>query len=98
MPTLETLVGRITDLIVNPLIALLFAVALAYFLWGVGKFILNADNPGERKTGINHIIYGLIGMAIMVSVFGILQIFGNTFGFDVPSDGGSGYTIPPRGR
>lgn len=74
------LVGRIVDAIINPLIVLMFAVASVYFLWGLATFVMNAEDSAGREEGKRKIIWGLIGLVIMVSVYGILAILSNTFG------------------
>lgn len=78
--TVSQFIDTLTTVIVNPLIRLAFAVALAVFLFGVFKYVKNADNSDKRKEGAKHIIWGLIGLFIMVSVWAILEIALNTFG------------------
>jgi len=78
--TVSDFIKILVDVIVNPLIRLSFAVALVVFLWGVFGYIKNADSPEDRKKGTQHIIWGLVGLFIMTSVFTILEIALNTFG------------------
>lgn len=73
-------VGRVNEYIVNPLIILMFAVALLFFLYGVVEFIINSDKADERELGKSHIMWGIIGMFIMFSVFVILRVIENTLG------------------
>lgn len=72
--------GRFVDNIVNPLIYFLFAIALLYFLYGVFVFILNADDESKRDTGKKHMLWGIVGLFIMVSVYGILGLIIGTMG------------------
>jgi CHASE3 domain sensor protein len=53
--------------VLYPAIALAFAVAVLYFLWGVYRYIRNADNADERANGHRQMFYGIIGLAIMSS-------------------------------
>jgi FtsH-binding integral membrane protein len=78
--TVSDFIKILVDVIVNPLIRLSFAVALVVFLWGVFGYIKNADSSEDRKKGTQHIIWGLVGLFIMTSVFTILEIALNTFG------------------
>jgi len=78
--TVSSFLTTLVEVIVNPLIRLSFAIALVVFLWGVFGYIKNADSPEDRKKGTQHIIWGLIGLFIMTSVFTILEIALNTFG------------------
>ena len=70
--------------IVNPIIQVIFAVALVMFVYGIFEFVRGADSPEVRKKGQQHIMYGLIGLVIMVSVFTIINILINTVGADTP--------------
>ena len=76
------LLKKVNKVLINPLIYFVFACALVYFLYGVFEYYLNSNKPEARDTGRNHIIWGLVGMAIMLSVFGIMQVLINTFGVE----------------
>lgn len=71
---------RIIDYVINPLIYLLIGVAVIYFLFGVFKFVANADNSDERVKGGQHIFWGIIGLAVMVSVFALVNLILSTLG------------------
>ena len=81
MSSLETLVANITRVIINPLIILLFAIALLVFVWGVVEYIIKAakggDDFGDAKR---HLFWGVIGMFIMVAVKGIMVLIMNIIG------------------
>jgi len=74
------LVQGISREIVNPIVVVLFAFALVVFLWGVRRYIAHADDPEERAQGAQHILWGIIGMGLMVMSFAIARIVANTFG------------------
>ncbi len=74
------IVAKINDVILFPLITLLMAVAFIIFLWGAFEYVKNADNESARETGRNHLMYGVIGMLIMLSAYAILNIAAGTFG------------------
>ena len=73
-------VGKVNRLLVNPLIVLMFAAALAYFLYGVVEFLMNADQSEARETGRQHMLWGIVGMFIMIGVFAILHFIETTLG------------------
>ncbi|HXK35172.1 MAG TPA: hypothetical protein VJ103_01535 [Candidatus Paceibacterota bacterium] len=75
-----TLVQRINKFIINPLIVFIFALALVYFLWGMVEFIAGANNEEKRAIGRRHMIWGLVGMLIMIGVFTIMKIIVVTLG------------------
>jgi len=74
----DSLLSKITEQILNPIILLLFSLAVIYFLYGVFVFVQNAESPDKRVEGRDHIIWGVIGMFIMVSVYGIINLVLNT--------------------
>lgn len=54
------------------------AAAVAYFLYGVMKFVKDQSSEEAQGEGKKHMMWGVIGLAIMVSVWGILN-FINSF-------------------
>ncbi len=88
------LIKKINGAIVNPLIIVMFACALFMFLWGVRAYITGADNEEVRQKGANQMMWGIIGMAIMMMTFGIIRIVLNTFGI---TSGQSTESIETRG-
>ncbi len=69
IPLLDAVVAKI----VNPVITLIGALAVVYFLWGLFQMIVNAESEEARATGRRHAFYGLIGLFIIVAVFGIIN-------------------------
>ncbi|MFA6397810.1 MAG: hypothetical protein WDK96_03120 [Candidatus Paceibacterota bacterium] len=80
--TLASLMKTINKVIINPVIILVFALALIFFLYGVFEYVLNQTKDDKRSQGRQHMLWGLIGMFIMVSVFLIMGIIMNTFGIE----------------
>ncbi|MBP9715353.1 MAG: hypothetical protein KBD52_02595 [Candidatus Pacebacteria bacterium] len=75
----DTFIANVNKLIVNPLIGLMFAVALAYFLYGITEFLMNTENEEKRTAGKSHMLWGIIGLFIMFAVWGLLNLIINTF-------------------
>lgn len=65
--------------IVKIIIPILMLVAFMVFLWGVVKFIFAGGDEEKRKTAKHYIVYGLIGLFVMVAVWGIIEVVLNTF-------------------
>ena len=78
----DTLVGKVNRVIINPIIVLAFAAALAYFLYGLVEFLSNTENQEKRTQGKSHMLWGVVGMFIMMAVFTIMSIITNTIGAD----------------
>lgn len=84
MDPFYTFIANLVTYIINPIIGLLVALAVAYFIYGAAIFIINADNEEGRKKGKAHLLWGIIGLFIIVGVFGILRIVVSTFGVSLP--------------
>ncbi|MDO8231644.1 MAG: hypothetical protein Q7T37_00350 [bacterium] len=71
------------------LVPVLFAVSFIVFLYGVAKaYIFSNGDEGAVETGHKIILWGLIGFAAMVSVWGLVNVVVNTFGL-------GGIMMPP---
>ena len=79
MKNVDLILGRIAEQIINPAISLMFAIAVLFFMYGVLEFIAGAGNEEKRTQGKRHMIWGIIGIFIMVSVFGIMRLLCETF-------------------
>ncbi|MBU6426987.1 hypothetical protein KGQ27_01980 [Patescibacteria group bacterium] len=64
--------------IVNPIIELLFAVGIFVFAFGIVEMIAHGDDSTAREKGRWHMLYGAIGMFIMLSAWGIIHLIANT--------------------
>ena len=78
MSLVYRLIDSIEFLIINQLIGLLFAAGLVFFLWGLAQFIMNADSEEGRTKGKQHMVWGIVGMFIMVGAYAIINILSNT--------------------
>ncbi len=76
--SVDSLISNVNRLIINPFIIFLFALAMVYFLWGVFDFFSNQDNEQKKTEGKEHMIWGLVGLAIMISVWAILALVTDT--------------------
>lgn len=78
--SINTLISKIVDNIVMPVVGVIFALAFVMFVWGIFGFFKGGDDPSAREDGQRHILWGVIGMAIMVSVFGIVRFVASSVG------------------
>ncbi len=79
----QAMVAKIESAIIFPLMTLMMAAALLVFLWGGYEYVMNADEDGGRETGKTHMLYGIIGLLVMISAYAILKIAAGTFGVPV---------------
>ena len=75
-------IGKLGALIINPVIYFMFAVALLVFMWGVFQYIKDWESADAKKNGQQHMMWGIIGFVIMLAVYTIIRIVGNTVGYD----------------
>lgn len=93
---LNSFIGRVDTMIINPLILFLFALAIVYFLYGVFEFIANQENEEKKTSGKSHMLWGIVGITIMLGVWTILGIIVNTMGISGQVNPKEGtVTLPP---
>ena len=61
------------------LVTLAFVVALLVFAWGVIRFLINAGEPGSSKT---FLLWGVIAMAVLASLMGLITFLQQSFGIE----------------
>ncbi len=75
----KSLVEVFYNIIGFTLVPLLFSMAIVSFLYGVQKYILAGASEDKVKEGRDMMIYGIIGLAVMFSVWGLVRLVLNTF-------------------
>lgn len=75
---LGDLFSYISCIIVKSVIPLIFAMAVAMFLWGVVQFVIK-DSEEAKDKGRQLMVWGIIGLTVMVGVWGLVGIVGRTF-------------------
>ncbi len=58
----------------------LFAMAFLFFIYGVVDFIRTSASGGETEKKKEFMIWGIIALAVMTGVWGLVAILTNTFG------------------
>jgi hypothetical protein len=85
--TLLRSIGRLIDIALPIVVAL----GLLAFFYGLAKFIFNADNDEARKSARAIMIWGIVALFVMVSVWGLVRFIGSAFGIQ---QGQSSGTVP----
>ena len=70
----QEFVGKINEVILFPLITFMMALALLIFLYGAFEYVKGAASDSDRETGKRHLLYGIIGMLVMLSAYSLLTI------------------------
>ncbi len=73
--------------LLSSLTMLFWVAALAFFIFGVVKFIKNAEDSKEREKGKLFITWAIISFVVLVSLWGLVSFFADTLGI------GTGGTI-----
>ena len=71
--TIEKVLGTLTTNL-NKVIPLLVLAATALFLWGVVRYLTAGGDETRLKEARGLIIYGILGLAVMVAVWGFVYI------------------------
>lgn len=69
--------------IIRTIIGILFPLATAIFLWGVIEYMRAAGDEKKIKDARQKITYGIIGLFLMVAVWGIVHVILVTFGLNI---------------
>ena len=71
----------IIGLVNSTVVPIIFALAFGFFIWGVVKyFFLHGDNDTARAEGQQFILWGIVGMAVLFSVWGLVNLLLSTLG------------------
>jgi hypothetical protein len=63
--------------IIRGLIPIVIGLAVLFFLWGVLKYVVSKDDEAQKEArGV--MLYGIIALFVMVSVWGLVNILGDT--------------------
>ncbi len=74
-----TLTQKLVD-ISNVVIYLLIALAVIFIIWNVVMALIRGSgDPAEKTKALGNIGYGVLGLAIIVSIWGLVNILVGTF-------------------
>jgi len=65
---------------INTAIGLIIAAAVLYIIWGAFTMIRSEE---KREEGKKIILYGIIGLFVMISIWGFVNILDRTFGLSL---------------
>ena len=72
-------VGATILSIINTIVLIIMALAFLFFIVAVFKYIM-AKEEKTKGAARDNMIYGIIGLFVMVAVWGLVRILVNTFG------------------
>src|SRR3989338_8230859 len=65
---------------INQLIALLLGIATVVFLIGVIQYVISGADEKKAETAKKYMLWGIIGLIVMVAVWGIANLLVDTIG------------------
>jgi FtsH-binding integral membrane protein len=72
-------VNFLISTLITPLFSLFLAAAVVFFLWNIMGVIKKGDQPEELAKMKEKAIWGVIAIAVMVSMWGLVNFFTGTF-------------------
>lgn len=77
---IQSFICKLNELL-GTVLPFLIALAVLYFVWGVITYIIGGDEE-KKSEGRSRMIYGLIGLAVILGVWTLVGFITNTFGLD----------------
>ena len=74
----DTLFRKINS-ILNAIIPILISIAVVYLVYAIVMYVIAGDED-QKKAGKSMIVYGVIGLFVILSIWGLVNILVNTFG------------------
>lgn len=80
--------------LLDSVIPIIITGAVIYFFYGVAKYVMAAGDEDAQTAGRSIMIYGIIGLFVILGVWGLVALLGSTFGITI---GGGAPTLPTVG-
>lgn len=68
---------------INSAIVFLLGATVLVFIWGIFKLVFSNKDSKEREQARGYIVWGIIALFVMVSVWGLVNLLISFFGFGV---------------
>ena len=81
MQTVSTFLGQI-QVILDSVVPFIVGLAVFIVIWGIFNYITHAADEEKRAQAKQYIIWGVVGVFCMLSVWGFVNILYNSFSLD----------------
>lgn len=88
----NSLLNSFRTILTGTVIPIVIALALLYFFWGLAQYILHNGEEDKREDGKRIMIWGVIALFVMTSVWGLVRYLGDALG--VPNSGPNDIQLP----
>jgi hypothetical protein len=85
----DTVMKRLAEHLLGPVEMVVFAAGFMLFMFGLVKYLWVLGDGGEQNEGKQHMLWGIIGMFLMISTWAVISLIDNTFGFGATTGGGA---------
>lgn len=65
--------------LLRPVVPVIVSLTVVYFLWGTAEYIMYGDQESKRTEGRKKMIWGIIGLAVMMSFWAFARMVKDTF-------------------
>lgn len=73
----------------------IISISIVYFLWAIFKFIKSAGDEKARGAAKGQLIYSIVALAVMVSVYGLINFVTGSIGLNNQRIEGGIPGLPP---
>lgn len=70
---------NVVNRVLRAIVPMLITVALIVFIWGLIKYLMQVGDEAKRKEGIQLMLWGVVAIFVMSSVWGLVRLLQNTF-------------------
>jgi len=74
---LDTL--NLVNTVINALVPIIISLSLVVFFFGLVKYMMSLGKEESRKEAMQLMIWGVIAIFVMVSIWGIIRLLQSTF-------------------
>lgn len=74
-------VDKFNQVIINPLLLLIFAAGTLVFVFGMVEFMWGlSQETAHKEQGKMHMLWGLVGLFVMISAWAIIKLIASSLG------------------
>ena len=92
--TIEGLLTRIQHLL-DAVVPFLIGLAVFVIIWNIIRYVFHAGDEEKRVEARMYIVWGIIGVFFMLSIWGFVNILSNTFNLENTIDRDKIPRVPP---
>lgn len=79
MNTFASILGRLSG-VFNMISVLIVALGVVSFLYGLLMYMVNSGDVAKREESRKYIVYGVIGLFVMTSMWGLVYLLTSFIG------------------